>query len=68
MLVRFYLGERRIGLARPRVRSGRYAAATNIRRTGEYVVRVTATTLAGRRLRVSATLNYGPRARAPSAP
>jgi hypothetical protein len=69
LLVRFYRGDRRVGLARPVVEAGRrYAAATPIDRTGEYVVRVTATTLAGRRLRVSAKLNYGPRAEAPSAP
>jgi hypothetical protein len=68
LLVRFFRGERRVGLARPEVKSGRYAAATEINRTGEYFVRVTATTLGGRRLRVSAKLNYGPRAEAPSAP
>lgn len=67
LFVRFERGERSLGVTRPEVVDGRYAAAWEIDRPGDYRVRVTATTRSGRQLRVSAKLLYGPKAKAPSA-
>lgn len=68
LTVRFYRGTRRLATRHPRLRDGRYASAQAIGRTGTYVVRVTARTRTGERLRVTAKLEYGPKAKAPSAP
>ena len=68
LLVRFYRGNKRIGIRRPKLDGTRYSAAKPIDRTGEYTVRVTATKPNGKQIRVSADLTYGPTAEAPSAP
>jgi len=67
IVVRFYRGRKRIGTRRPELEGTRYAAAKPIDRTGEYTVRVVATTRDGSRIRVSAKLTYGPTAEAPAA-
>lgn len=68
LTVRYYRGSRRLKTKRYRVRDGRYRSAYPIDRTGRYTVRVSARTASGRVLRVTAELDYGPEAEAPSAP
>jgi hypothetical protein len=68
LVVRFYRGRSLVATKHPRVRRGRYRASRSIDRTGAYVVRVAARTAGGETLRATATLDYGPRAKAPSAP
>lgn len=68
LLVRFYRGTKQIGIRRPELDGTRYAAEKPITRMGGYTVRVVATKPDGKRIRVSAKLNYGPTAEAPSAP
>lgn len=67
LIVRFYRGNKRIGIRRPKLDGTRYSAAKPIDRTGEYTVRVTATKPDGSTIRVSAKLTYGPTAEAPAA-
>ena len=67
ILVRFYRGNKRIGIRRPELDRTRYAAEKPIDRTGDYTVRVTATKPDGKKIRVSADLTYGPTAEAPAA-
>ena len=66
--VTFSRGKRRLERYRFRARHARYRRSTPIDRTGNYKIRVVARLRSGVVLRVTARLDYGPVADAPSAP
>jgi hypothetical protein len=68
LTIRFYRGKKRIAKRKVTVRKRSYKADKPIDRTGSYKVVVVARTRTGSKIRVSATLKYGPQADAPSAP